>query len=181
MQKKDCIELGYISRAQGLKGEVRAVLDVYDLREYLSVKLLHLAKKDAPLTPIEVQKLRIHQPTKGEVVIKFKGVDDRNQAEELKGHTLYFPETELPELPEGHFYFFEVIGYRVMDVEKGELGTVKDFLDGGAQDLLVMDYQGKEVLIPIQDEVVGLADHEAQTIEVELPEGLLELYLGEEN
>ncbi|MEM9987604.1 MAG: ribosome maturation factor RimM [Bacteroidota bacterium] len=177
----DCIEMGYISRAQGLKGEVRAVLDVYYLREYLAVKMLHLAKKEADLAPVEVEKLRIHQPSKGEVVIKFKGIDDRNQAEELKGSTLFFPEAELPELPEGHFYFFEVIGYRVIDVDQGELGTVKDFLDGGAQDLLVMDYQGKEVLIPMQDEIVGLADHTAKTIEVALPAGLLELYSGEDS
>ena len=178
MQRSDCIELGFISRAHGLNGEVRAILDVYDLSEYLDVKRLYLAKRNDPLRPYQVERLRVHQPAKGEGILQLAEVQDRNQAEVLKGTILFFPEAELPALEEGHFYYFEVIGYQVLDQTHGLLGTVQDFLDGAAQDLMVMSYQGREVLIPVRDEVVGLADHEQQVIHTSLPEGLLELYLG---
>ena len=181
MQRSDCVEIGYISKAHGLKGEVRAVFDVYDLSEYLEVEQLYLAKKGEPLRPYAVERLRIHQPAKGEMILLLQEVKSRDEAEALKGSTLYFPESELPELEEGHFYFFEVIGYQVVDATRGPLGTIKYFQDGTAQDLLVMDYQGQEVMIPIADEIVGFADHEAQTVAVDLPNGLLELYLGLED
>ncbi len=178
MQQNDCVEIGYISKAHGIKGEVRAVLDVYDLSEYLKVKQLYLAKKGQPLQSYPVSRLRVHLPAKGEVILKMEGVNDRNEAEALKGNTIFFPEADLPALPEGHFYYFEVIGYQVVDVEEGPLGTIKDFADGNAQDILVMDYEGQEVLIPIAEEFVGAADHDNRTVEVNLPEGLLDLYLG---
>lgn len=178
MQHSEYIEIGFIARAHGLKGEVRAVFDVHDLAEYLEVEQLYLAKRDAPLQAYQIQRLRVHLPAKGEVIIQFEEVENRNQAEDLKGSTIYFPEGELPELEEGHFYYFEVVGYQVIDEKKGALGRVKGFFDGTAQDLMVMEYEGKEVLIPVTDQVVGQADHDKEVIHTDLPDGLLELYLG---
>ena len=63
-----------------------------------------------------------------------------------------------------------------MDEQLGALGTVRDFADGAANDILIMDYQGKEVLIPVVDHMVGKADFDAKTITTNLPEGLLEAY-----
>ncbi len=176
MDKSQCIQLGYIAKAHGIKGEVKAVFDVYDLSEYRRVKTLYLARGNDPLRPYQVENFRVHHQK--EIILTLAESKDRETADLLRGSTIYFPEAELPRLPAGHFYYYEVIGYQVLDEQRGPLGQVKDFIDGTAHDFMTMDYQGSEVLIPLIDEFVGLADHEARSISVNLPEGLLELYTG---
>lgn len=175
MKREDCIEIGYIPKAHGLKGELKAVFDVYDIQEYKRIKSLFLAKKDQPLKEYTVTKFQI--VSRESAIIGLGEITDRNQAEELIPVGMYFPADQLPKLPEGQFYYFDVIGFTVKDKQLGTLGTVRDFADGPAQDLMIMDYQDKEVLIPVTDHFVLNADMDAKIIHTDLPEGLLEFYL----
>ena len=177
MTKDECVELGYIAKAHGLKGEVKVVFDVHDIHEYGKGTRLYLAKKEAPLQARKIKQIRVSNDK--HAIVLFEGVDDRNASEALRGTTLYFPESELPELPEGHFYYFEVIGFTIEDAKLGPLGSIQRIIDGAAQDIIVMDYQGKEVLIPMNPEFVGQADMQARVLHTQLPDGLLEVYMGE--
>ncbi|MEL6843223.1 MAG: ribosome maturation factor RimM [Bacteroidota bacterium] len=178
MERKDCVELGYIAKARGLKGEVKAVFDVHNLREYKREEGFYLAKKGEPLKFHALRSMRVLN--QGSAVLHFEGSTDRDAAEALKSHTIFFPKEELPSLPEGHFYFFQVIGYQIEDKTHGQLGKVSGFWDGPAQDVLVIDYQGHELLVPVTDEFVLQADHEQQILYTAVPEGLLEAYISDE-
>lgn len=174
IKKEDCAELGYISKAHGIKGELKAAFDVYDLNEYRAQSRLFLSKKNAPLTPFRVISLK---PAGKFVNIKLDGIERRDDAEQLIGSTIYLPLTELPKLSDGHFYYFEIIGFTVVDERDGELGTITSFTDTTGQDLLFMDYQGHEILLPATDHTVLRADKEEQKLYTRLPEGLLALYM----
>lgn len=178
MKKEDCIEIGYISKAHGLNGEVTAVLDVHDIADYQKVRTLYLSRKTAPLQAFSVKKFII--TGKKAIILNLEGVNSREQAENLTGTTLFYPAENLPELTDGNFYFFEVIGFAVEDAKYGALGTVKDFADGPAQHIMIVEYQGHEVLVPVTDEFVHQADKEKKIIYTSLPEGLLELYTGQD-
>lgn len=175
MNREDCVELGYISKPHGIRGELKVVFDVHDLEEYRKVKTLWLARKGDPLEPRKVKSFRV--ATAKHAVLLFEGINDRNQAEEMAGIQLYFPLAELPKLPEDQFYYFEIMGFQVEDEQLGTLGTVKDFTTAGGQDILFMDYKDREVLIPATHEFVLRADKEARILHTRLPEGLVELYL----
>ncbi len=175
MTKDQCIELGYVKKAHGIQGHLLAVFDVYDLSEYLRRKKFWFAKGDNPLEERSI--LSIRPSKKMELILRVEGVNDRNTAEEWVGTSIFLPETELPALPDGHYYYFQVIGFQVVDERLGPLGLVKDFADGTAQDILMMEYEGKEVLIPLTEAFVGKADFESRTISTSLPDGLLEAYL----
>lgn len=177
MTRDECVEIGYVAKAHSLKGEVKAVFDVYDIEEYGKGTILYLAKKNAPLIGRKI--LQINFLNEKNAIIAFEGITNRNMSEDLRGSTMYFPEANLPELPEGHYYYFEIIGFDVVDEKKGRLGKVKDIADSSAQDILMMEYKGKEVLIPMTDEFVGTANKELKEIYTNMPDGLLELYLGE--
>jgi 16S rRNA processing protein RimM len=88
---------------------------------------------------------------------------------------MFLPLDLLPELKGKQFYFHEVIGFQVVDKDTGPLGTVKEFYAMAAQDLMVMSYQGKEVLIPVNDELVLNADKVNKIVNVDLPTGLVDL------
>lgn len=178
MRKEDCIELGYISKAHGLKGEVKAQFDVYDMEEYKGRKSFYLAKKDEPLNKMRLK--RMQHVGKGQLILKFEGVNFRDEAEALQGSTIFFPESDLPALEDGQFYYFQIIGYEVEDKNHGRLGKVKDIMETSGQDILIMNHKEKEILIPMTEGFLLGADHEEKLVKTAMPEGLLEFYLGEE-
>lgn len=178
MTRDECVELGYISKAHGIKGEVRVVFDVHDIEEYQHKKAFFLAPKGEPLQRIRVKAFRLQ--TGKQAIIKFEGINDRNSSESLTSNQLFIPLTELPELPEGEFYYFEIMGFQVQDEVLGELGTIKDYVEAGGQNILFMTYKEKEVLIPANRDFVLRADMEKKVLFTHLPEGLVELYTEED-
>ncbi|RYU79742.1 ribosome maturation factor RimM [Hymenobacter persicinus] len=177
MNLDDCYQLGSIGKTHGLKGFVMAFLDVNDLDDYRKLKSVYLEMPTAPgkLTEYAVEKLQPHADNRA--LLKLKGFDTIEAAEPLRNAKLYRPLTELPELEDDQFYFHDVIGYLVVDETLGELGTVETFYEMPQQDLMGMRYQGQEILVPVVGEVVTRADHEAKKLFVNLPEGLLDVYL----
>jgi 16S rRNA processing protein RimM len=73
------------------------------------------------------------------------------------------------------------VGYQVVDAAEGELGIVRGVYAMNAQDLIAMDYQDKEILIPINSEIVRTVDRANKKINVALPEGLLAIYMEEDS
>lgn len=175
MTKEDCYELGRITRVHGLKGELQLLFEVDDPFEYEELDSVLIEQK-GQLIPFFVQQLNI-QPNR--IIAKFEEVDSIDKAQTLVGSKLWLTLDNLPDLEKGQFYYHDVVGYQVVDKTLGPLGTVREFASFSHQDILVMDYQGKEVLIPVIDEMIGEADHDQQLLHVSLPEGLLDIYLSE--
>lgn len=177
MTLDDCYLLGSIGKPHGLKGFVVAFLDVDDLDAYRKVKsvLLEMPTTPGKLTAYDVEKL---QPqAENRALLKLKGIDRIEEAEPLRNAKLYRPLEALPELEEDQFYFHDVIGFTVVDEQLGELGVVETFYELPQQDLLAMRYKGQEVLIPVVDELISRADQAGKKLYVQLPEGLLDVYL----
>jgi 16S rRNA processing protein RimM len=94
----------------------------------------------------------------------------------MKCH-LYLPLNLLPKLEGTKFYFHEVIGFQLHDENFGPVGVVKGINDSTAQALFEVDRDGTEILIPMNDDFIKSLDRSAQTITVNTPPGLIELYL----
>jgi 16S rRNA processing protein RimM len=174
----DCYLLGSIGKTHGLKGFVVAFMDVTDLDEYRTLKsvFVELPGKPGTLLPYGVDKL---QPQADErALLKLTGIDTIEAAEPLRNAKLYRPLAELPALEDDQFYFHDVIGYTVVDEVLGQLGIVETFYEMPQQDLMGMRYQGKEVLVPVVDELISRADQAEKKLYVNLPEGLLDIYLS---
>ncbi|SNC75058.1 16S rRNA processing protein RimM [Hymenobacter gelipurpurascens] len=178
MTLDDCYQLGSLGKPHGLKGFVVAFFDVDDLDDYRKLKsvLLELPAAPGKLVAYEVEK--VQPQAENRVLFKLKGIDRVEEAEPLRNAKLWRPLTELPKLEEDQFYFHDVIGYTVVDEQLGELGLVETFYELPQQDLLAMRYQGKEVLIPVVDELIVRADQQERKLYVTLPEGLLDVYLS---
>ena len=108
-------------------------------------------------------------------IAKFAGVDDRNAAESLRGHSIEIPESSLPGLNDGEFYWRDLIGCRVelsIDGESLSLGYVDHLIETGANDVLVVrptedSIDERERLIPwLEDDVIVAVDIESQRISV---------------
>lgn len=168
-----CFELGHVMKSHGLKGEVMVFLDVDDPSEYQNLASVFL-KINQQLIPYPIKQIQVLDT---KAIVKFEGVDTIEKAAALKGTALYLPLKHLPELDDNQFYFHEIVGFTIIDQQLGKLGIISNVYNLEHQDLIAMDYQNKEVLIPVTDDIVIHIDRQQLLVEVNLPDGLLDVYL----
>lgn len=171
----DYFEIGYLLKPHGLKGFINFQLDVDDPTNYKGMESV-IVKIGNNLVPFLISSLKI-SGTKG--ILQLEGINSVEDAGELKSCSLLLPLELLPKLNENQFYYHDVIGYKIVDKENGSLGVIEYVFTSGNQDLISMKYQDKEVLIPVTDEIVIHADQGKKEVHVNIPEGLLEIYLKE--
>ncbi|NVJ63338.1 MAG: 16S rRNA processing protein RimM [Flavobacteriaceae bacterium] len=174
MRKQECFYLGKIVSKYSFKGEVLVKLDSDDPELYESMESVFVSLRDS-LVPFFIEQSRLHKSSL--LRIKFEDVDSEEEADRIMGSELYLPLEFLPPLEGNKFYFHEVIGFTVIDQNFGKVGVITSINDTTNQALFVIDHKGTEILIPINDEFLTKVDRETKTIEVNTPEGLIELYL----
>ena len=167
MKKEDCFNLGKITKAFGTKGELTILLDVDDPNDYINLDFFY-ADFDGEMIPYFIEKL-ILKNSKA-VVIKLVDIDEPKAAAALINRMIYLPLDKLPALKEDQFYYHEIIGYKVIDDTLGETGVIKDVLEFQMQELLQIDYNGKEILLPISDELILEVDRENKILYISAPE-----------
>ena len=176
MKKEDCFYLGKIVSKYSFKGELLAKLDTDepDLYDNLDAIFIDLRGN---LVPFFVESSQLH---KSDLLrLKFEDVDTEADADSLIKTELYLPLDLLPKLEGDKFYFHEVIGFTIKDTNFGDVGILKSINDTTAQSLFEIDRDGIEILIPMNDEFIVKVDRKNKTIEVNTPEGLIDLYLEE--
>jgi 16S rRNA processing protein RimM len=107
----------------------------------------------------------------GRCIVKLEGVGDRDQAEAVRGQALRIARKDVPALPEGSYYDFQIVGLQVVTTDGRDLGRVAQILRTGANDIYELD---SEVLLPAIDDVIREIDLEEGRIVVEPVEGLLD-------
>jgi len=174
LKKEDCFYLGKIVKKYSFKGELLAKLDTDEPDIYGNLDAIFIDLK-GNLVPFFVQSSQLH---KSELLrLKFEDVTTEADADALMKTELYLPLNLLPKLEGNKFYFHEVIGFTIKDTNFGDVGVLKSINDSTAQSLFEIDRDGIEILIPMNDEFIVKVDRINKTIEVNTPEGLIELYI----
>ena len=174
MDLNDSINIGQIVKLHGYKGGVSLFLDVTHPKEYLDIESFFIYI-DGILTPFFVESFKLKN--KGFAAVKFQGVDTEQEAKRLVKKKVYIPEAELKILDHSEFYDHEVIGYDVEDMVKGHIGKVSGVADLKANPLLIIDFNEKEILLPLIDQLIVHVDRDLKKLKVNAPEGLIDLYL----
>lgn len=174
MTQDSCYLLGYIVRTHGTAGNVVIFLDVDYPEDYDEMDSVYVEIK-GELVPYFISRFNLQK--QNNAIVTFEDVDTIEKAQALVGSSLFLSLDELQELGDEEFYYHEIKGYTVMDQTKGVLGVVREVYALNGQDLIAMDFQGVEVLIPTAADIVLKADKQDKKLFVNLPEGLLEVYL----
>ena len=177
MDIDSCFQLGYVIKPHGLKGDISIYIDADDPQVYKNLESV-LIQQDNQLVPFFISKIKISGQ---KAMISLEDSTDIESAQLLKGSALFLPLSALPKLTDQQFYFHEIIGYVVNDETLGELGPVLTVYDAGPQDLLAIEHKNREVLVPINDETVKHVDKNKKEILVNIPDGLVDIYLSEQN
>lgn len=174
MKKEDCFYLGKIVKKYSFKGEILAKLDTDQPDIYENLDALFIEVSNS-LIPYFVEKSQLHKSNL--LRLKLEDVTSEGDADALLKKDLYLPLYLLPKLEGNAFYFHEIIGFQVIDENFGPIGQITGVNDSTTQALFEIDHHGKEVLIPINDDIINSLDRTAKTVLVKTPPGLIDLYL----
>ena len=168
IRKEEVYKIGRLGKVHGIKGEISFLLDddVFDRvdADYLVLDV------DGILVPFFIEEYRFK--TDSNVLMKFDGLDPQERARELTGCDVYFPRA-LAESDEDNLSWAEMIGYSLVDAQSGQkIGTIAAVDDSTINILFELE-DGR--LIPASEELITNIDTQKHQIEINLPEGILEL------
>ena len=174
MRKEDCFYLGKIAKKFSFKGEVLIYLDTDEPELYEDMESVFV-EFNKNLVPFFIENSNLH---KGDFLrVKFEDVDSEEDADEIMGCEIYLPLNMLPKLTGNKFYFHEVIGFEIEDQRLGVFGKIVSINDTSAQPLFEVINGTVEILVPMIDQFLVKIDRENKKVIMNLPEGLVEMYL----
>lgn len=166
--------VGKVVNTHGIRGELKVLpkTDFPDERFGKGSSLVLCDPATGATVPVEVESSRPH---KNVYIVKLSGFDNINDVERYKGWMLKVSEEHMKELPEGEYYYHQIIGCSVVTDDGRELGTIEEILTPGANHVWVVRRpRGKPVLLPVIDDVILDVDVDRKRVTVHLLEGLLE-------
>jgi 16S rRNA processing protein RimM len=166
----DMIAIGEVLTSWGLKGHVR-IYNYADTPEtYKQIRELYIRKENRTI-PLEIREAREH---KGGVILKFKGRERIEEVEELFRETLYMHKRDLAPLEPGEHYWHQLIGMEVRTDTGKELGTLREILCTGSNDVYVVRQGEREILVPAIRDVIREVDVNENRMTVHPLEGMLD-------
>ncbi|PIE68384.1 MAG: 16S rRNA processing protein RimM [Deltaproteobacteria bacterium] len=171
------ILIGTVIKASGIAGEVVVFplsRQPENFRDYPEMVLVDQSGELSPRLHVESIRLRRDQ-----VIIKFDRVGERSFAEKLVGMGVLLAQEHLPTIADGEYYWRDIVGKKVVSVDKQYLGTVQRLFSNGAQDVLVVVAEDREYLIPVVAAIVK--DMDGEEIVVDPSPSLLNINMAENN
>ncbi|MBO5597462.1 MAG: 16S rRNA processing protein RimM [Oribacterium sp.] len=172
MQEK--LRVGTIVTTHGLKGEVKVYPTTDEPERFYDLKKVWLDRsgKMENMIRLEVENVRF---SKNLALVKFKEYDSIDDVMAIRKGELYVDRADAIPLEEGEYFVGDIIGCRVLDENDAELGTVKEFIETGAHDVMLVKTEGKDLMIPYCDPFIIEKTPEEGYIRVHLIPGLLDL------
>jgi 16S rRNA processing protein RimM len=166
-------KIGKLVAVHGLKGELLLKHELGKKTTLKGLAAIFIEEKKNSFLPWFIESVKIK--SEEEIFLKLEGIDTREKAMSLNQKQIWLPEEDFKKFvaktaPAG------LLGYTIIN-EGESLGEILELVEQPHQLLCRIDIKGKEVLIPLHEESLKKVDHKKKQVIVELPEGLLDIYL----
>ncbi|MEM7051829.1 MAG: ribosome maturation factor RimM [Acidobacteriota bacterium] len=168
----DTIVVGRVIRPHGVRGEVVVEVLSDNPERFRPGSRLRIAFEDGRDDSLVI--VERSRPHRDRLLVVFSAVGDRDQAEALRAGWLGVGRDEVAE-DDGIVYHFQLLGCVCFDLNLGELGTVVDLIEDGGGLLLVVERGRQRLPVPFVQDFLQRLDVSAKRLDLELPEGLVEL------
>ena len=169
---EDLFLVGIIASTHGVRGEVKVYPTTDDPRRFRRLKEVGLDTGKEKMN-LEIEGVKFFKQF---VILKFKGLDNINDIEKYRQKSLYVTRKNAVRLQRDEYFIADLIGLKVQDEDGKELGTVKDVIETGANDVYEVEMaDGKSLLLPAIKQCILNVDVENGTMQVHVLEGLLDL------
>lgn len=169
---EDLLQVGIITSTHGVRGEIKVYPTTDDPRRFRRLKEVVLDTGKEKMN-LEIEGVKFFKQF---VILKFKGLDNINNIEKYRQKSLYVTRKNAVRLQRDEYFIADLIGLKVQDEDGKELGTVKDVIETGANDVYEVEMaDGKSLLLPAIKQCILNVDVENGTMQVHVLEGLLDL------
>lgn len=169
---EDLLQVGIITSTHGVRGEVKVYPTTDDSRRFRRLKEVVLDTGREKLN-LEIEGVKFFKQF---VILKFKGLDNINDIEKYRQKSLYVTRKNAVRLQRDEYFIADLIGLKVQDEDGAELGTVKDVIETGANDVYEVEMaDGRSLLLPAIKQCILNVDVENGMMQVHVLEGLLDL------
>lgn len=175
INKSDCIEVGYIQKPHGLKGEIIVVFGKEFEESFEDLENLFV-DVDGGLVPFFIEDEGLRFKNDGSAICRLEFVDSLTKAKELVGCKVYVFKHEVGEA-EDQETTSTLIGMKAFDEKFGEIGLISRVDDFSGNLVITVVHSRAEIMIPLSDEIITLLDEEKREIHLSCPNGLIEIYL----
>lgn len=173
MKTEDCFRIGTVLKTKGLKGEMQLYIDFEGAEKIKITSLfLDIAGK---LVPYFVESIKFNQ--KNSAYLYLEDVDTIEKAAMLVRKDIYLPNKAKPKKKKEEFTLKDLKGFIAVDIYEGELGEIIDIHEFPQQLIAAVSYKGHEVLFPLNESIIQGIDVVKNIVSVDLPEGLLDIYM----
>jgi 16S rRNA processing protein RimM len=167
----ELVAIAKIVKPRGLRGEVVADLLTDFPERFEGLELVVGVTTGGQRADLKIENFWFQ---KDRVVLKFYSIDSIEHAEDLRGVEICIPESEAAELDDEEYFDWQLEGCRVENVDGSYIGEVKAIMRTGGTEILVVENDGREYLIPFAEAICTEVDIAGKVIRVDPPEGLLE-------
>ena len=172
LKKENLFRIGSVQKSSGFKGALIVRLDVVKTSEYKKEKFFFILFEGLPV-PFEVEQIEINDDV---MLVKLVDVDSEEEARKFSRKD-FFTEKIPGKIKRNINGWKDLVDFRVTDIALGELGNILEVLEYPMQMIARCSVNGKEVLFPLNDEIVLEIHDKERKIVVDLPDGLLDVYL----
>nr|HID59864.1 16S rRNA processing protein RimM [Desulfobacterales bacterium] len=170
MREDIFLPIGKIVGTHGVKGRLKVYSYAQSPSSFVPGGIVYIKGRSGDVRGFEIL---ASSPHKRNILLTLRGIATIEAAEPWIGSEILIDRTKLPELEEGEYYWFQIIGLKVYTTEGEYLGLVDSILPTGSNDVYVVRDGEKEVLVPALESVVLDIDLKSGLMNVDLPEGLL--------
>ena len=170
MTRDDCIFLGTIAKAHGVRGEMifRTRSETFEPQKNMGSVFLEI---DGILVPFFIAGIQPHK--KGEWILALDDYDEKEKALELVGFKVWVLSSELKEEEPGEVYLDTLVGYHLLDQTSNLEGPITDYIDIADNPLFEVSFPGGKIMVPAREEWILEIDEKERRLMMELPGGLV--------
>lgn len=165
------MRVGVYANTHGVRGEIKVFPTTDDTSRFKKLKKVYLDLGKEKME-LEIQSVRFF---KNMVILKFKGIDNINDIEKYKGKDLLIQRKDAVKLDEDEYFICDIIGSKVVTEDGEEVGSLKEVLQTGANDVYVVTTPDKkEILLPVIKDCVLDVNTEEKIVTVHLMAGIMD-------
>ena len=173
MKIEDCFRIGSVLKTKGLKGEMQMYVD-FDNLDAIDFNAIFI-EISGKLAPFFVESIKYKQ--KNAAFLYLEDIDTIEKASTLVRKDIYLPNKLKPKKRKSDFTLRDLVGFTAVDENEGELGEITAIHEYPQQLIAAVTYKNCEVLFPLNEEIIVAIDVVKEILTVDLPEGLLDIYL----
>ena len=170
---ENLIAIGYTQKPHGLKGELKFFVEENFEDDFFGTEAIFIEVKGTRV-PYFMESVR----SGNQIIVKLEGVDTKEAAQMLSSKSVLLSEKSIVSgnfLPDSDLLYSDCVGFLVEDVEFGVIGVTKEILEMPQQEMAIVEYKNKEIMIPLHPKLIEKVDYELKKIIINLPNGLLDL------